>query len=251
MSKFKIPALPEYRTTLPSLKKEISFRPFTVAEEKILMIAKEAEPETRTQQIEDSMLQVLSSCVLSKDVDVRQLSSIDVEWILLQLRIKSIGPFVDLYFNCTNSVDGKRCRGRIDASINLEDVKVNTPEVKNSLTFDFNGKNYILEFKPLSIDLIKESERFIAKRADLSNEKDLVVLYNMIDKIYDDTELFTKDDISIEEFQQFIGIFTPIQRQKLQDFFSEVPHLEYELDLTCPVCGNHSKYELNKLDDFF
>ena len=58
---------PTYELEIPSSGKKIRYRPFLVKEEKILIIAMESQSD---QQIAQAVKEVLSSCILSKGVDI-------------------------------------------------------------------------------------------------------------------------------------------------------------------------------------
>jgi hypothetical protein len=86
-----LPELPRlqqtiYEDILPSTGKRIKFRPFTVKEEKILLTAKESRDPA---QILLAIQQILTNCIIG--ADVKQLSVIDAEFIMMKIRGKSVG----------------------------------------------------------------------------------------------------------------------------------------------------------------
>ena len=64
-----------YVTTIPSLDKEVSFRPYLVKEEKLLMIAMESQDQ---KQIIRAVKDVIKSCVID-DIEVEKLAMFDIE----------------------------------------------------------------------------------------------------------------------------------------------------------------------------
>ena len=58
---------PTYELTIPSNGKKIKYRPFLVREEKILILALESED---TKQITTAVVDILSECVLTKNIDI-------------------------------------------------------------------------------------------------------------------------------------------------------------------------------------
>jgi hypothetical protein len=251
VSKFKIPTLPTYRTKLPDSKKEIQFRPFTVNEEKLLVIAKsEDNDEVRKQAIDDASINMIKACVVS-DVNIEDLSSIDIEWIILQLRIKSVGNLVELYFNCLKSYDGVKCRGRIEHTIDLNTVSVVDKRDGNTISLDFDGEPYVMELNPVSLTLYKKIAAKIDTGLNITIETDILILYNMVKSIYNSDEMFTRDDLSFEEFRAFVGLFTPQHKEQIKKYFASQPYLNYTAHLECPICKNKTEYELRKLEDFF
>ena len=82
---------PLYSVTLPVSKTDVTFRPFLVKEEKIMLIGKEAGPQ---QQV-IAMKQVLEAVVKEpQDMDVGELAMTDVEYLFLQLRARSVQNIV-------------------------------------------------------------------------------------------------------------------------------------------------------------
>ena len=71
-------ATPTYSMVLPSLEKEINYRPFLVKEEKLLVLALESED---TKQITTAIKAVLKSCVLTKGIKIETLPTFDLSLI--------------------------------------------------------------------------------------------------------------------------------------------------------------------------
>ena len=88
-------SVPEYDLTLPSNGQKIRYRPFLVKEQKILMIAQEGNDEKETV---DAVKKIISNCCLTEGVDVEEMPLFDVEYFFLNLRSKSVGEKVSLYF---------------------------------------------------------------------------------------------------------------------------------------------------------
>ena len=86
-------ATPTYSMVLPSLEKEINYRPFLVKEEKLLVLALESED---TKQITQAIKAVLKSCVQTKGIKVESLPTFDIEYLFLNIRGKSVGETIDV-----------------------------------------------------------------------------------------------------------------------------------------------------------
>ena len=69
-------ATPSYELELPSTGKTITYRPFLVKEEKLLVIALESED---TKQITNAIKAVIRACVLTKGIKVETLPTFDIE----------------------------------------------------------------------------------------------------------------------------------------------------------------------------
>mgnify|MGYP001272680851 FL=1 len=88
---------PEYDMIVPSTGESITYRPYTVKEEKILLIAMESQDE---KQIENSVLAIINACITS-DIDTNKLTTFDVEYMFVTLRSKSVGEGIELTPKCS------------------------------------------------------------------------------------------------------------------------------------------------------
>ena len=112
---------PTYNLTLPLSKKNITFRPFLVKEQRNLLMAMESDDK---ESIEQNVRQVLTNCTLTKGVDIEKLPVIDIEFYFLNLRARSVGEIVDNKYRCNNVVDDKSCGNIMETSLNILDIKV-------------------------------------------------------------------------------------------------------------------------------
>ena len=113
--------VPMYDLVLPLTKKKVRFRPFLVKEEKILLMAMEAEDDN---SILLAIKQIVSNCCLDDDMNVNTLPITDLEYLFLNLRARSVGEMVDLQYKCNNKVkddkdEEKECGNVVKLSINL------------------------------------------------------------------------------------------------------------------------------------
>jgi len=69
----------KYTTMVPSLNKEVTFRPYLVKEEKILMLAMESQDN---KQIMRAVKDVIKACVFD-DINVEKLAMFDIEALFL------------------------------------------------------------------------------------------------------------------------------------------------------------------------
>ena len=107
---------PTHELTLPSNNKKVRYRPFLVREEKILVLAMESGDQ---KQITDAIVEIISDCLITKNVDVSKLPTFDIEYLFLNVRSKSVGETVEVNVTCPD--DGKTT---VETSINIDDIKV-------------------------------------------------------------------------------------------------------------------------------
>jgi phosphoribosylformylglycinamidine (FGAM) synthase PurS component len=90
-------ALPTYELEVPSTGKKIKYRPFVVKEEKLLLLALEANDE---KQVEQALKTLLKNCILTKGIKIEELPSFDLEYIFLQIRAVSVGETIEMNITC-------------------------------------------------------------------------------------------------------------------------------------------------------
>ncbi len=82
--------------TLPVTNQVISFRPFIVREEKVLLIALQSANQT---QISDALRNVVMACTNST-LDTKKIGVAEAEYAFLQIRSKSIGELAKPSVTC-------------------------------------------------------------------------------------------------------------------------------------------------------
>ena len=92
---------PIFDVHLKSLNKKVKFRPFLVKEEKLLLMAKEAEDITT---LLDTVKQIINNCCL-EELDVDNLPLFDIEMVFIHLRLRSVVESLELIYKCENVVN--------------------------------------------------------------------------------------------------------------------------------------------------
>ena len=110
---------PTYELTVPSTKEKITYRPFLVKEEKILLTAMETGGE---QDMVLALKQIVNNCLI-KEMDIDHLATFDLEYIFLNLRSKSVGEVATINITCPD--DGETL---VPVEIPLDEVEVTFPE---------------------------------------------------------------------------------------------------------------------------
>ena len=235
-----LPKIPSavFEHTLPVTKQLIHYRPYTVREEKILLIAAASD---NPRDMVNAVKQVISNCIIDEDVDVSKLHIFDLEVLLLLLRIVSTSNEVELKYQDTE--DNKV----YDFSVNLEDVIAES--TKNITIVDSNIRlkdDIGIIMKPLTIDIM-----FSGDLDKLNDPNEMYsVLQNLIDKIYDEENVYIAADASAEEFVAFIDSFDKESRNKLSAYFTDMPKLHHTLKYTNSK-GTSREIRLEGVTDFF
>ena len=149
--------VPTYKATIPSTKEDVTFRPFLVKEEKILLIALEDGGDA---EIAGAIKQIITSCTFEK-VDVEKLATFDLEYVFLRIRAKSVGEVAKVQVLCED--DGETY---VEAEVPLEEVEVNFPKGHTNNIKITKDVRVILNYQKSDKDLkmMAESELDEAKK---------------------------------------------------------------------------------------
>ena len=222
---------PKYNLVVPSTKKKLQYRPFLVKEEKILMIAQEAEDES---QILNAIRDILVSCTFGK-FDPDKNTSYDMEYIFLQLRSKSVGEKIELSFNC------KECSTSNNVVINLNDIEMKYPE-KEPIDKVELTKDVGITLKPISMNEAIEVQK------DSTLDKSILAV---IDTVYDSQNVYKLENFTDKEVSDFIDSFSHSSLEKIEEYIISQPTLEYKVKYKCSNCGEENEEVLSGLESFF
>lgn len=230
---------PEYDLVLPSTQKKITYRPFLVKEEKLLVLALESES---TKQITTAIKSVLKSCILTRGIKVEKLPTFDIEYLFLNIRARSVGEEVEV--NIVAPDDGET---NVTVTIDLEDIQVQTDENhSNKIKLD---ETLMMEMKYPSL------EQFISNNFDFEGETDInqsfELIASCIDKIYNEDEVWSTDDCTKKEVVDFLEQMSSTQFKEIEQFFETMPKLSHAIEITNPSTKVKSTIVLEGLSSFF
>lgn len=234
-------ATPIYELVLPSNEKKIKFRPFLVKEEKILIIALESKDVVH---ITSAVKQVISDCILTKEIAVQELPIFDIEYLFLNIRAKAIGESIDLIVTCGD--DGVT---KVPVTIYVDEIKVNKVENHTNKIEINNG--YTIQLKYPSL------EQFINNNFDLTNkssenlEKSSKLISMCIDMVYNKEDCWVASDCTEKEILDWIDTLSPKDYKKIEKFFKTMPKLSHEIKVMNPETQVENTLVLEGLSDFF
>ena len=229
---------PTFELELPSSGQKINYRPFLVKEEKLLVIALESED---SQQITSAIKAVISDCILTKNVKIDSLPTFDIEYLFLNIRGKSVGEVVDVNIICPD--DGET---EVKVTIDLDKIEVKFNEEHNE-TIQLDDQ-YFMDMRYPSLDqFIKNNFEF--ESPDMDQSFDLIG--SCIEKIYDNEEVWSTDDVSKEEVREFLEQMNSSQFKVIEKFFATMPKLSHTIDVKNPKTKKKNKVTLEGLSSFF
>lgn len=227
--------VPIYETTLPSGTK-LSFRPFLVKEEKLLLIAKHAG-DVRSMIM--AVKQVLQNCIEGlSSVSIDKLPLFDIEYFFLQLRARSIGEIATLHYKCTN------CDTISNYSVDLMSIKPQFGEGHTKTIPLTETVGVTMRYPAFT------SFERIAKE-DLPAQESYAMVLECIESIYDKDQVYYTKDIPEKEVQDFVDSLTPRQAEKIDLFFDTLPKIQTTIQFDCPKCATKSPIVVEGLDSFF
>ena len=229
---------PTYELEIPSTKKKIRYRPFLVKEEKILIIAMESQSDTETA---NAVKDVLSTCILTKDVKVDTLSTFDIEYLFLNIRGKSVGEDVEVLVTCPD--DNKT---KVPVRINLDDIKIITHnDHKRDIKLD---DSLLMRMRYPSINEFIKSN---FSTSEVKSEDTFDLIISCIEQIYNDEESWSTSDCTKEEMNDFLDQLNSNQFKEIEKFFDTMPKLSHTLTVNNPNTKVKSDVKLEGLAAFF
>jgi len=234
MSLPKLNNVPKYKITVPSTNKEVTFRPFLVKEEKILLIALESQDPV---QIATAITDTVVSCI-SEDINKRDLKSYDIEFLFLKIRAKSVGETSDLLFKC------EKCENENEVKINIDEIKINVEENDDRIKIT---EDVYLEMKHPSFESISRNQKLIT---DSPTTQVFGLIQESISAVLTNEERIDIQDASDEEFQDFIESMTQEQFTKIREYIENIPRLSHEVNFNCSNCQTNNNITLEGLQSF-
>lgn len=219
---------------IPSTKKTSRFRPFLVREEKILLMAKEANNDT---DILQAIKQVVNNCAIDDKFDIDKLTIFDLEYIFIKLRAMSVDNKIKVTYK--DYEDNKT----YDFDIDLNEIEIEFPE-KNDKNIKITDKSGILLKYP-SASLYDDKEF-------LNSEKEYLfeLIVRCIDKIYEGDDVYESKDYTIKDLRDFIEGIDVKTFDKIREFLINLPKIKHIIKYKNSL-GNDREIELNSLNDFF
>ena len=226
--------VPTYSVTIPSVKDKITFRPFLVKEEKILLLALE---DGGDEAIARAIKQIINNCTFEK-VDVESLATFDLEFVFLRIRAKSVGEVAKLNVLCPD--DGETY---VPIEVDLETIEVEFQEEhtnKIALTDDIGIKMAYPTFEYLNF---KPDQTEVTQLFD--------IIGACIEQVYEGETVYEKADFSKKDLKVFLESLTTEQFMKVQNFFETMPRLRHKMEVMNPNTKKKNEITLEGLQAFF
>ena len=239
---------PIYTIDLPLSKKSIRYRPFLVKEEKLLLIAMEANDET---SILNTIKQIINNCSLD-ELDVDELPIVDIEYFFLHLRARSVGEIIELNYKCNNDVETtntegekifKKCNNIVPVNINILNINPTVDPAHTSKIDLGNNLGMVLKYPTISMLNMNTNNTEI--------DQTIKIIIECIEYIYDKDNIYYRKDTPNNELVEFIDTLNNTQFNKIKQFFDTIPKIIANVDFKCKKCGYNDKIVVEGLQSFF
>jgi hypothetical protein len=222
-----------FTINIPSTQKKLTFRPYTVKEEKLLLFMKDNE---NISEAIETLKQVINNCCVDP-IDVEKLAIFDIEYIFIKLRAKSVDSSIELNYRKNDMITS------FVVDLNAVEIKFDPKHSKKFLLTEDVGvsMNY-----PSFSSMIKLEE--LIKEGTNVDDFLFDIFIDCIDNIFDNDKVYT--DFTKEEANEFIFSLPRSSIDPIKNFFDTMPSLEHTQTITY---SDKTKEEvtLRGLKDFF
>lgn len=203
---------PLFDITIPSTGKKVQYRPFTVKEEKILLIAQESKD---LEQIILAIKQIINNCI--EDINVDKLAMFDLEYLLLHLRAKSVSN--EIAFR----IRDPETKEEIDLTIDINDIQIEKkPGHTNKIDIG-NGIGLYMTYP-------KINQMIALKTINRENKNQILfeIMMGCIESVVTEDEVLQLADFSKKEVEDFIESLSPKNVKEIKTFFDTMPVMRFE-----------------------
>jgi ribosomal protein L44E len=224
----------KYEMTVPSSERAVTYRPYLVKEEKILLQAFESQDQKLAMR---AMVDTIVACV-NEPISSTDLSTFDVEYMFTQIRAKSVGEKSQLEFKC------EKCEEMTPVSIDLTSIQIEKSDVSNIIEVT---DNINIEMRYPTYDSFVKN----FKEGMSESEFGFLMLEDCIVAVMTEDERILASDVSNKELNDFINSMTNAQFEKVGEFLRTVPVMKKDIEFTCGSCQHENTITLEGLQDFF
>lgn len=235
-----LPVIEQPVFSVPLSIGKVNFRPFTVKEQKLLMMA---HGSSDVENIVDNIKVVANNCIVSPPVNIERLPLVDLTMMFINIRARSVSEKLKLVFKCLNEVDGKPCGMLLDASVNLLELKpTEAANISNKIMIT-DEIGVLMHYPTFSLlnQLVKSP----------TLETEFIIVAGCIDTIFDSNGIHKTSDASPEEVQKFVDSIPEAAFNKMKAYVESAPTVKAELKETCVKCNYIHDLKLEGLTDFF
>jgi hypothetical protein len=241
-----------YKTKILSDGKEIRMRPFTIGEQKQIMLTKGTTDGTPENTVETykSIMTLLQTC--TEGVDIKKLFIVDFEKMFFDLRSISEGNKVYFEMGCNNVIGTEEVNGKTEnvlcgtKSPQEIDTQKELVLINNKFTFDaVVDEGVIAKFRMPNMEkmLMIESTPYKNEQEKISDS-----IVHCLDHVVEGEKVIT--NFTHEEATEFVESIPQDCLKEMIKFFKNPPALECTKEFMCPKCGHTRKLGVEEIKSF-
>jgi len=223
---------PRFETKIPSTGIVVYFRPLLVKEEKKLLTIQEFGS---LKEKLNCIKEVIESCF---EMCMNDLTLTDMQYLFIQLRIKSIDSIVEPIIICPETKE------EFKTVINLEEIQV-TESKNKSNTIELDSELSVIMKEPTIGLLLNNNNISIIEQKELYK----IALY-CIETINTKAEMIKCKDLSTSDLEEFIDNLTKSQFGLIENYLINMSKIEKIVSYKTSD-GKERSITLRGLDDFF
>lgn len=225
---------PTYQLELPSNQQVIKYRPFLVKEQKILMMAQDADNKKDTY---DMLSDIVDGCTFNS-VDIKTMPVFDFEYLFLKIRCKSVGESAEISVLCPD--DNKT---RVPITVNLDEIDVQVEDNHNNVIAVNDSIKIIMRYPTIN-DIRGINE------IDTTNNV-MNLLKSCIHEVHDGDNIHSMIDVTRAEIDEFTDSLPTDVFEKISVFFDTMPQLTHVVEVDNPETGAKNEIVIQGMESFF
>jgi len=226
----------QFTVTLPSSKQKIKACAFDVSDELILAQAKDSND---VNAIIDAILQVTAGCVEGQNINVEELPSVDVEYLFIVVRSKSVGENIELTYKFE---DGEE----VPVEIDIDKIRVDyTSCIQPQIKLD-DSTMIVMKYPSMNEYREEEEEQEKSKYS-----RTIEYCARCVDQIVLEDEVYQRSDMSLQDIILWLEGLSLAEFEKVSDFVTNLPVMAYDVKIKHPKTKETHTIALRGLQDFF
>ena len=225
---------PTYQLELPSNQQVIKYRPFLVKEQKILMMAQDADNKEDTYNM---LSEIIDGCTFNT-IDISTMPLFDFEYLFMQIPCKSVGESAEVSVLCPDDTIT-----RVPVTIDLSEIDVQIEDTHSNV-IGVNENIKIIMRYPTVNDIKSVDDAEVMKNA-------MKLIKTCIHEIHDGDTIHNTIDATTKELDDFIDSLPTEVFEKVGNFFNTMPRLTHVLQVKNPKTEVTSEVVVQGLESFF
>jgi len=232
----------EYRLQLPITGKRVNYTTFTLGSELILMQAAESGDISHIMQ---AIINLLDDCIRTEGVNAEDLPQCEAEMLLYNCRAKSSGKNIEIMVKDPDDPDRE-----YPGILNLEDVKVHTPEEFEDKIELSDGRIVHMSVPSMKTQLaIADLQNFDPEDKEAATQANLLTIVKCLKGFEIDGEGYSASDFDESDLLDFVRDLDRHDGMRLFSFAGNLPYMKADVKITRPD-GTKFSTEVRDLASF-